>query len=360
MGSKFDDSLVRLKELSEYRFPPRPKQGGFRAKLDANENWHIPAETLRRAMSQAATQVDAREYGTGTTQRLQRAIAEHLHISPESIIPTEGADQGIDLLSRVFLRRGDRALIVGPTYSFYRLRAAIAEAQCIEIEMNKDLSLPVDSILSQSKETSAVFVCSPNNPTGNQFDTKELMRVCDGFSGVVILDEAYVEFAQESLVHETANRENLVILRTFSKAFGLANLRLGFIVANPELAQLLLDRVQYPYPISSLVAEVAIHLLKEFQPVERGIESLREERTLLLEQLRKIKGIKALDSQTNFILLDLPAEVDQVHAQLLERGVAVKKIGRVLDLRNCVRVTVGTKEMNSIFVDSLKDVLNSA
>ena len=360
MGSKFDDSLDRLKELSEYRFSPAPLHGRFRAKLDANENWHIPEESLRRIIREAATQVDAREYPTGITGELQAALAKHLRIPAESIIPTQGADQGIDLLSQTFLRRDDKALIVGPTYSFYQLRAAIAEAQCVEIDMNKDLSLPVESILDQSKDASVVFVCSPNNPTGNQFSASEVTQVCDGFSGLVVLDEAYVDFAQDSLMHAVINLKNLVVLRTFSKAFGLANLRLGFIIANPEWAQLLLDRAQYPYPISSLVAAIAIQLLKEFQLVEKGVVSLKKERTWLFEQLRKIEGVKALDSQANFILANLPVEVEEAQEQLLERGIAVKKIGRVLDLPNCVRVTVGTLEMNSIFLDSLKEVLKNA
>lgn len=360
MSYKFDRGLNRLKALSEYRSSSAFGIDRVRVKLDANENWHMQQKTLRGLMRKAIEQVDIRGYPVGVVEELQAALAKHLGIPAESVVPTQGADQGIDLLCQTFLQRYDRALIVRPTYSFYGLRTAIAEAQCVEVSMNKDLSLPVNSILSQGKGAAVVFLCSPNNPTGNQFSARDVMRVCGEFSGLVVLDEAYVDFAQESLVQEVKNHRNLVVLRTLSKAFGLANLRFGFIVANPEWAPLFLERVQYPYPISSVVAAIAIQLLREFHLVRRGVESLRNERTWLLEQLRMIKDVQVLESQANFILANLPVKAREVHKQLLERGIATKEIGQVLDLPNCIRVTVGTREMNSIFLETLNEVLRNA
>jgi histidinol-phosphate aminotransferase len=315
---------------------------------------------LNALMSKAIELIDAREYPLGVVEELCSALATHLHISPESIIPTQGADQAIDLLCQTFLRQDHQALIVTPTYSFYELRTAIANAQTIEVSMNKDLSLPVDTILSKGKDAAIIFLCSPNNPTGNQFSAADIIRICDNFPGLVVLDEAYVEYARENLVREVAHRRNLAVLRTFSKAFGLANLRLGFIIANPEWAPSFLDRVQYPYPVSSLVAAIAIQLLKQFQLVEDAVKATRRERALLLEGLRKIRGITALDSQSNFILANLPLNAGKAHKQLLERGIATKKIGQILDLPNCIRVTVGTHEMNSILLESLNEMLSHA
>ena len=311
-------------------------------------------------MNKAIEQVDARAYPLGVVEELEVALAKHLGIPAESVIPTQGADQGIDLVCRAFLQPRDRALIVGPTYSFYELRTAIAEAQCVQVSMNKDLSLPVEGILSQGKDAALIFVCSPNNPTGNQFSVDDVMRVCDDFSGLVVLDEAYVDFAQGSLVQEVTHHRNLAVLRTFSKAFGLANLRLGFVIANPEWAPLFLNRVQYPYPISSVVAAIAVQLLQEFHLVRRGIESLKNERAWLLEMLRGIRGVEALESQANFILVNLPIEARKAQKQLLERGIATKEIGQVLGLPNCIRVTVGTREMNSVFLQALNEVLDDA
>ena len=226
--------------------------------------------------------------------------------------------------------------------------------------MNRDLTLPVENILAHSKDASILFVCSPNNPTGHQFIARDITRACDEFEGLVVLDEAYVEFTHGTLAQEVARRKNMVVLRTFSKAFALANLRLGYIIANPEWAPLFRDRVQYPYPINSIAANMAIQLLQNFQLVKGCVESIKKERKWLLEQLREINGINALDSQTNFILVNLPANLEKVHGQLLDRGIATKKIGQVLDLPNCIRVTVGTREMNTTFLEALREVLKDA
>jgi len=320
----------------------------------------MPEETLRDLMNKAISQVDTREYPLGIIDKLREALATHLHVPPESIIPTQGADQGIDLLCQMFLRQNDTALIVEPTFSFYKLRTALTQAKYVKVNINNDLTLPVEKILTQGKDATILFVCSPNNPTGNQFTARDVMRVCKSFPGLIILDEAYVEFAQETLVREVTRHRNIAVVRTFSKAFGLANLRLGFIIANPEWAPLFLDRIQYPYPINSIAANIAIQLLQNIKLVENCIESVKKERTWLLQQLRKINGVEAIDSQANFILTQLPTDVEKVHKQLLDRGIATKKIGHVLNLSNCIRVTVGTRKMNKLLLESLREVLSHA
>jgi histidinol-phosphate aminotransferase len=294
----------------------------------------------------------------GVVEELCAAIAQLLSVPEEMIIPTQGADQAIDLLSQAFLRGGDRTVIVGPTYSFYELRAAPTGAKCTEVSMNEDFSLPVKRILKEAGDEGVIFLCSPNNPTGNQFATDEVLKLSEGFSGLIVLDEAYVDFAPISLVKEVENRRNLVVLRTFSKAFGLADIRLGLIIAHPDWAPLFLQRVQYPYPVSNIAASITLRMIQEFPLVEKGIESLREERKWLLQELTGIDGVRAFNSQANFILLNLPKDANRVTSELLERGIATKKVGQILSLRDCIRVTVGTREMNSDFLEALKAVLN--
>lgn len=360
MGRWLDDRLSILKAREAYEFGLNVTADSVRAKLDANENWHIPAEELRRLVREAVAQLDVRKYPVGMVDEVRVAIAKHLNLPEEMIIPTEGADQGIDLLCQAFLREGDRALIVSPTYSFYGLRAALAGAKCTEISLNDDFSLPVDRILRGAKDGGMIFICSPNNPTGNQFSTDDLLRISESFPGLIVIDEAYVDFAPDSLVNEVLTRRNLAVLRTFSKAFGLADLRLGFIVTHPDWAPLFKERVQYPYPLSSMAIAIALRLLQEFQLVKKGIESLKQERAWLFQELTQITGVEPLSSQANFILLNLPIDASRVHMGLLERGIATKKIGRILNLPNCIRVTVGTREMNSDFLWALKAVLSDA
>lgn len=337
-----------------------PKLSEVRVKLDANENWHIPLEELRHVISEVVEEVDVRRYPLSAVQELRTAVARHLGLHEECIIPTQGTDQAIDLLCQAFLRQADRALIVGPTFSFYGLRAAIAGAQCTVITMNEDFSLPVDRILRGARGGGMVFICSPNNPTGNQFSTEDVLQLSEAFPGLIVLDEAYVDFAPYSIVSEILRHRNLAVLRTFSKAFGLADLRLGFVVAHPDLASLFMDRVQYPYPVSSMAVVVALRLLRELSLVKRGLESLKCERSWLFQQLKQTAGVRVLSSQANFILAGLPIDAGKVHRALLEQGIATRVIGRVLGLHNCLRVTVGTRKMNSAFIDALDRVLVNA
>jgi histidinol-phosphate aminotransferase len=355
-----DDRLSTLKSRESYSFSLNTKAKNIRAKLDANENWLIPAEDVHRLVREAVAHVDVRRYPLGMVEELRAAVAAHLSLSERMIVPTQGADQGIDLLAQGFLREGNRATIVGPTYSFYELRASLAGARCSEVSLNDDFSLPVDIILKEANDEGIIFVCSPNNPTGNQFAYDGIIRLSENFHGLVVLDEAYVDFASNSLVKEVENRRNLVILRTFSKAYGLADIRLGLIIAHPDWASLILDRIQYPYPLSSVAASIALRMLQEFRLVENSIASLKKERAWLLEQLKDVNGVRAFDSQTNFVLLNLPIDAPRAFNALLERGIATKKVGRILNLANCIRVTVGTREMNSGFLESLRAVLNDA
>jgi histidinol-phosphate aminotransferase len=305
----------------------------------------------------ACDKIDVREYPLGALRELSAAASQYLRLPTESIIPTEGADQGIDLICQAFLREGDKAVIVGPTYSFYRLRSSLARARCVEISLNENFSLPIERILSEADTGAAIFLCSPNNPTGNQFPVDQILHLCDNFPGLVVLDEAYVDFATDSVAKEIMRRQNLVILRTFSKAFGLADLRLGLVIANPSWSPIFLDRVQYPYPISGVTAAIAICLMKENGIVKNGVESLKRERSWLLQQLGELEGVQAFPSQANFVLANLPMDYAGAHQGLLERGIATKRIGRILNLPNCIRVTVGTREMNRAFLEALTEVL---
>ena len=339
--------------MEGYSFAFQSNPDSVRVKLDANENWHISADELHALIREAVAEVDVRAYPLGKMQDLCVALAKHLSLPKEAIIPTQGADQGIDLLCQAFLKQQDGVIIVGPTYSFYRLRAALAGARCTEVALNEDLSLPVDEILRVGTDEGMIFLCSPNNPTGNQFQTKDVLRLVDASHGLVVVDEAYVDFAPHSLVDEVMNRRNLVVLRTFSKAFGLADLRLGFVIANPDWAPFFLDHVQYPYPLSGVTIAVALRLLQEFHLIKEGVESLKRERAWLRERLMKMPGVEASSSEANFILANLSMDASKAHAALLERGIATKMVGRVLCMPNCIRVTVGTREMNSVFLEAL-------
>ncbi len=356
MADWLGQKLARLEGWAGYS--TNAPVAAVRAKLDANENHLVPLEEIRRLTVEAAEEIDARRYPEDALGEMGRALGRHLGLPPGCIVPCSGADQAIDLLCQSFLERGERVVAVGPTFSVYRVRAALAGARYEEVPMGDDLSLPVDRVLEGGRDGIA-FVCSPNNPTGNQFRREEVAALLDSFEGLVVLDEAYVDFADWSLVKMVRERDNLAVLRTFSKAFGIAGLRLGYMAASEGWAGKFLEKVQYPYPLNSVSVAVARRLLEEYATVQRWTEAVRRERAWLAGELRKA-GAGVLDSKANFLLADLPADYQRCHERLMEMGVLTRKIGPVLRMRNCLRVTVGDREMNECLLRSLEEVLRDA
>jgi histidinol-phosphate aminotransferase len=204
--------------------------------------------------------------------------------------------------------------------------------------------------------TRLLFLCSPNNPTANQFGTNEIQLLVKEFPGVVIVDEAYAEFAEYSLVPLQDKFDNLIILRTFSKAFGLAGFRLGYCVANADLATILSKKLQLPYPVSSVTLRMGLKLLENADVVEKVVTRLKVERKKLIRRLNQVNGVRAFDSQTNFVLFQTDEQSDVVYQGLLSRGILVRNLGKILHLNNCFRATVGTPRMNAKLVDGLKEI----
>ncbi len=355
MKSWMDGKLDRLESLDGYSYSVEAGRTNS-VKLDANENWNAPGPEISKAVLEAAHRVDVREYPEGSVDRLRRGLAAKYSLPTGCFVPCNGADQAIDLLCQAFLAQSDSALIVGPTFSMYRLRAAVMGAKVVELPMTAEFGLPVDEILRSGD--GVLFVCSPNNPSGNQFRRADVLEVMDGFEGLIVLDEAYVEFADYSLMESVAGRRNIAVLRTFSKAFGLAGLRIGYLAANESWAPDFLAKMQYPYPVSSRAAEAALIMLHD-KRVDTWVSAVKRERELMTIELRK-RGATVVDSKSNFLLVSLPADCKEAHASLLAKGVATRWVGRVLGLANCLRVTVGNREMNSRLVEAISETISNA
>ena len=349
-----ESKLASIEALKGYEYSVEQEDAEPSVKMDANENWNIPLGRLQSIVAETTKRVDTRAYPDGAVLKLCEGLARHHALPAGCFVPCSGADQAIDLLCQAFLSPGDPAYIITPTFSMYRLRATIAEANCVEVRMGRNFSLPVDEITVGGK--GVVFVCSPNNPTGNQFEKEEVLRLVEGFGGLVVLDEAYVEFAKYSLIEQVAEHKNLAVIRTFSKAYGLAGLRLGYIAANPSWAGNFLEKVQYPYPVSTPSVEAALELL-ESPLIGSWVSRVKAERGWLTERLREIPGVTTVDSQSNFVLASLPIRARTAHRRLLARGFATREVGSVLNLPDCLRITVGTRRMNRSLIASLKGVL---
>lgn len=354
MKNWFDERISFIKSLESYEpAVPNRKDSSIKIKLDANENWNIPVERMREFLISALSEFDPRSYPDASVNMLREAISKNLNLSEKCIVPCSGSDQAIDLICQSFLRPKDKVIVVSPTFSMYGLRSAVAGAQIYNIVMEERFKLPVNNIISNSRSEGIVFICSPNNPTGNQFEKSEIIELLDSFSGLVVVDEAYVEFADFSLYELVKKYNNLAILRTFSKAFGLAGLRLGYIVGSEEWAEDFLYKAQYPYAINGLVSIVAKKLLDNYDGVKRWIKKVKEEREWLVKNLSYINGIYPFDSKTNFVMISMDKDSSRVHSKLLSLGISTRDLGMILNYQNCLRVTVGTREMNKLLVEGL-------
>ena len=331
-------------------------------KLNSNENFFIPPDFLRNILRQVVDETDPRLYPRDEFRELKEAISQRLNVLPEEIVIGSGSDQLIDLVSKMFLSRGDEALSINPTFVIYERCVRIQNAEYKSVPLKDDFSLDVDALISSvNPKTKIIFLCSPNNPTGNRFSREDILRIAENFDGLVVVDEAYADFTSETLIDLAREFENLIVFRTFSKFFGLAGLRLGYAITNRDLAKTINERFQMPFSASIIALKMATKLLEEenFKFIEEKALELKVERSRLIKALNNIEGVKAFPSETNFILFHVEdISSPSVYEGLLKRGVIIREIGKVLKFKNCLRVTVAPAEMMKRFLKSLEEALD--
>jgi len=327
-------------------------------KLNSNENFFMPINLLRSLLREVIEDSDPRIYPRDEYDELKEALGRYVHVSPEQIVIGTGSDQMIDLVSRALLRPGDEALSIEPTFSIYERSVKIQQAIYTPIPLREDFSLDVDKMLaSATPKTKLLFLCSPNNPTANQFKLEEIQCLVEEFRGLVAIDEAYVEFAEHSIVKIINEYENLIILRTFSKAFGIASLRVGYAVSNTYLASTLADKFQMPYTVSSIGLRMGLKLLDKIEVIKAVIKELKSERSRLISRLNKIDGVTAFNSDTNFVLISLKKSSNEVCESLLRKGIIVRNTGSILNLKDCIRVSIAPSIMMDAFIAMLREAL---
>lgn len=324
-------------------------------KLNANENLFLPQSFMKRVLVEAAEESDPRLYPEDR-ETLREAISRYVGVDPSQIVITASGDQGINLVLTAFLGAGGVLRTISPTFSMYRRTALTLGLDYNEVSLNNDLSLDVKS-LSSNRDDLLTVICNPNNPTANQFPRDDVLTVVDTLDTPILVDEAYSEFGGYSLAQETRNYENLVVLRTFSKAFGLAGMRLGYLIAEEDVAETLNERYQMPYSVPEISLRVGVKLLESIDHVNDTVEKVKSEREWLGAQLSNLEGVQAFPSDTNFIMFNVDKDYEQVYLSLLDRGVIIRKIGQVLGFENCLRVTVAPRDTNERFIVVLKEVL---
>jgi histidinol-phosphate aminotransferase len=326
-------------------------------KLDSNENFFIPKDKLAKLIVEAVEEFDPRLYPQEEEQELREKISAYVQVPADCITVGSGSDELMERITRLFLEKGEHALSISPTFSMYRHAVTLQRAELIEVPLREDFSLDVNGLLAKTTpKTRILFLCSPNNPTANQFKTDDVELLVEAFPGIVVVDEAYVEFAENSVVQLTLKFENLIVLRTFSKAFGLASLRLGYCVANTGIAETLSKKVGLPYPVNTIALRVGAKILENMIMVENAIKKMKLERKKVTKALNDISEVKAFDSQTNFVLFRTDKPSTKVYQGLLKRGIIVKNLGSILKFNNCFRAAVGLPEMNARLIEALKEI----
>lgn len=311
--------------------------------LDANEN---PYNTPYN------------RYPDPMQSQLKERIAALKGIDPRSIFLGNGSDEPIDLIIRAFCEPGiDRIVSISPSYGMYEVAANVNNVEFCKVELDKSFDIPVEQLLEAANDwVKVVYFCSPNNPTGNSLSRDRLYRVLDAFKGIVVIDEAYIDFSSEpSFLAELANYPNLVVLQTLSKAWGAAGIRLGMAFASPEIVAIL-NKIKYPYNINMLTQELALEILNSEDKMKEQLRAIFSERIRLQAALPTLSCVLHLyPTDANFILVDV-GNANAAYKHLVKEGVIVRNRTNVALCNGCLRITVGTVEENDALLAALKEL----
>ena len=289
---------------------------------------------------------------------LKEKISNIKDIQPEKIFLGNGSDEPIDLLIRIFCEpRIDNIVAIDPTYGMYQVCADVNDVEYRKVLLNGNFDLDAGILLEKTDEnTKLIFLCSPNNPTGNLLNRKEIEKVLNSFSGIVIVDEAYIDFASEKTwLNDLQKYPNLIVLQTFSKAWGLAAVRLGMAFASPEIIKLF-NKVKYPYNVNILTQNFVNGELDKLELRKEWIQILLKGRDFLNEELLKLPFVeKIYPTDSNFILVRV-TDANGLYKHLADKGVIVRNRNSVSLCAGCLRITVGTDEENKILIETLRNI----
>ena len=333
-----------LKNMVPYSSARDEFSGKANIYLDANEN------ALGSTTSEAYNR-----YPDPYQNLVKERLANLKGLASEQIFLGNGSDEAIDLLIRAFCEpKEDNLMIFPPTYGMYKVSATINNVEVVQVPLKTDFNIDEDQVFeSITPNTKLLFVCNPNNPTGNSLDEKPIINLLERFSGCVVIDEAYIDFAQhESFTRYLRQYQNLVVLQTFSKAWGLAALRLGMAFADTSVINVL-NKIKPPYNINGLTQQKALEALSDESLKNQMVGTILAEREKLINRLSKLEMVDHIyPSDANFVLVKVDKPKD-VYRYLLQESVVVRDRSTVHLCEGCLRFTVGTNDENNILIEKL-------
>lgn len=294
-------------------------------------------------------------YPDSTQKKLKQKISEIKNISPNQIAVGNGSDELIDLIIKVFCEpKNDSVVMMNPSFAMYGFYASINENKVIKLDLNADFEIVKDYFLKIVKDfkSKVFFLCSPNNPTGNS--VKDIEFYIKNFNGIVVVDEAYIEFSdKKSCIELLEKYPNLIVLQTFSKAWGMAGARVGIAYSSEEIIRLI-NTVKAPYNVNSLSSNKVIELIDKQENLKQNIESILNEISWLENEFQSVNCIKKIyPTDANFFLIEFE-DVEKVYDKLLEKEILTSK--RSPQIPNCIRINVGTREENIQLIQALKSI----
>lgn len=290
--------------------------------------------------------------------QLRSKIAVQKQIPEENILLGNGSDEVLDLLFRLFCEpKKDEIIITPPTYGMYEVLANLNEVGIKKVNLNSNFDLVSPQILEAIDEnTKLIFICSPNNPSGNLMSVQSIKKILANFKGIVVIDEAYIDFSdRSSFIRELNMYPNLVVIQTFSKAWAHAGIRLGMCFASKEIIALL-NKIKPPYNLNQLTQEKALQVLDEAETYHNQIQMLISEREILTSKLEKISWVqKVYTSDANFLLTQVD-DADKRYQQLIDFGVVVRNRTKEVNCSNCLRISLGTPDENAYLLTILQQL----
>jgi histidinol-phosphate aminotransferase len=328
-------------------------------KINQNENPFELPEVVKRRVVEAALSRDWSRYPDFDPRELLAALAEFAGWRPDGVLAGNGSNELIEALLLVTVGEGTRVVIPEPTFTLYALLTGILGGDVVRVPLGPRFEYEPEALLraAHDRGASVVIACSPNNPTGSALDLDDVARLCREVDGLVVIDEAYHEFSGQTAVALLEDHPNLVVLRTFSKAMALAGMRVGYLLASPDLVREV-NKARLPYNLNQFSQLAALAALQERGTLEANVRRLVALKDALFAELSRTPGVHPYPSRANFLLLELlEADPKAVFEALYSRGVLVRDVTSYPRLGRCLRVSVGSEEENHAFLEGLRVAL---
>jgi histidinol-phosphate aminotransferase len=349
MSGEINDWIrPNIRKLRPYQSAREVVQTGLL--LDANENPY----------SHSYAGIPVNRYPDPHQVELRTALANYVGLDAENVLAGSGSDEVLDWVFKAFCQPGiDQVAIAQPTYGMYRVLADILGVSVVEIPLDQNFLFKSATFFETvAEDVKVLFLCSPNNPTGNLLEEEEILEVASKWLRPIVIDEAYVEFSSRLSLARYINRfQNLIIMRTFSKAFGRAGIRLGYVLAHPDLIEYFL-KVKAPYNLNSITQRAGVEVLQNVDDTAEEVDRILGERSRVAESLRIIPGIECVfPSEANFLLVKCENASD-ICRSLLSEGIVVRDRSTVPGLHDCLRLTIGSPENNNLLLRCLEKYLD--